>query len=524
MFRDNLERQRRGVLKNFATVYPLGMLGLVAGFAMDLTIARKFGLGVQTDSFFAAYTIPQLVFIVSSQACSVVFVPIFATSLVEFGDEATWQIFSICLNWSLPILGLMSLVGFASSRWLVTILVPGFDSQAIGLASQLAQIIIFSLALIGLAEIGKSMLNALDEFAIPALIDFIKFVCAIVVVLIFSPRLGIVSVAYGYLAGYALGALAVFGMLAFRGFRYYFTWDWKHPALKSAKLGLTIPTIGIMLRQSIIVVERVIASFLPPGSISAITYARRVLFSTTGTMAKSLGTSILPSLSEQAAIGGVQGFKSALIKSFRVALFVSMPATVLLFFFSQPIVEVLFQRGSFTAANTQTTATALAIYGLGSVFIILDNLLARAFYAQKDFVVPAVVSVLSFTVTAILNMSLVFFFGYIGIPSAYSLGFLFSVICLMYLLNRRIGRIIDRDLFVFIMKLLLASLSMSITIFVVRYSAWRPFANLGSSATLLREGLWATAAGLVFLTVSLLFNFNEARHFSTKLLRKARSL
>jgi len=189
-------------------------------------------------------------------------------------------------------------------------------------------------------------------------------------------------------------------------------------------------------------------------------------------------------------------------------------------FFSHPLVEVLFQRGSFTAVDAEMTAAALAVFGLGSVFIILDNVLARSFYAAKDYVVPSVSSALAFVVTATLNVLLVMFIGYLGLPSAYSLGFLFSTVFLACLLSRRIGPVIDKDLVVFIAKMLLASLSMSITVVAVRYSGWMPFASLGHLATVLREGLWATIAGLVFLIVSLSFNFDEAYLFSVKLLRK----
>jgi putative peptidoglycan lipid II flippase len=152
---------------------------------------------------------------------------------------------------------------------------------------------------------------------------------------------------------------------------------------------LMVPAIfGSAIYQINILMSRFLASFLPEGSVSYLFYAGRLLEFPLGIFAIALGSAVLPSLSSLAAKNEQAAFKETFMFSLRLALFISIPAMVGLAVLGAPIVQILFERGSFDQETTTQTAKALLYYALGLWAIAGVRVTVPVFYSLHDTKTP----------------------------------------------------------------------------------------------------------------------------------------
>jgi putative peptidoglycan lipid II flippase len=120
-------------------------------------------------------------------------------------------------------------------------------------------------------------------------------------------------------------------------------------------------------------------------------------------------------------------------------LTLNVPATLGLVVLATPIVRLLFEHGSFTAADTVATAAAVQYYAVGLVGYSVVKILSPAFYALGRSRTPAAVGVVSVLLNAVLSYASAPYFGYRGIALSASVAALFNAAALAFLLRQRLG-------------------------------------------------------------------------------------
>ena len=85
-----------------------------------------------------------------------------------------------------------------------------------------------------------------------------------------------------------------------------------------------------------------------------------------------------------------------------------------------PLTHVLYERGAFTAADTQATALVLAIYGAGLPAFVLHKVLQPLFYAREDSRSPFRYALWSMGVNAAFAVGLMPVIGRTRIPATTS--------------------------------------------------------------------------------------------------------
>ena len=155
----------------------------------------------------------------------------------------------------------------------------------------------------------------------------------------------------------------------------------RHPALGRIARLLLPAVFGLAAVQVMVFVNTLLASLLPVGSISFLYYADRVMEFPLGIFGIALASASLPAMARQAAAGDTRGVAGTLNFALRLAVYVSVPATVGLVLLSTPITRVLFQRGRFGPEDTAATAIALIWYAVGLVGFAGARIAAQAFYA-----------------------------------------------------------------------------------------------------------------------------------------------
>jgi putative peptidoglycan lipid II flippase len=182
-------------------------------------------------------------------------------------------------------------------------------------------------------------------------------------------------------------------------------------------------------------------------------------------------------------------------------LMLNVPATLGLVVLATPIVQLLFERGQFTAADTAATAAALQCYAVGLVGYSAARITSPVFYTLAESRVPVVVGTVSVAVNLALSIALVQAIGFLGLALGTSLAALSNGALLLWLLRRRLQGIDGRRLSATFFKVLASSLVMAAAAFAAE-QALRQFAPERSVIMQLSRLVAAIAAALAALVIA----------------------
>jgi putative peptidoglycan lipid II flippase len=150
-------------------------------------------------------------------------------------------------------------------------------------------------------------------------------------------------------------------------------------------------------------------------------------------------------------------------------LLLTLPSAVALMAIPLPVMDVLFQRGAFTAADSAATAVALAIYSAGLPAFVMVKALTPGFYAREDTATPFRYAIISMIVNTILSVALFFVMGYAGIALATVIASWLNILMLGHKLHRQGNLVIDAKLRRSAPRIALASLVMGAVLLAGQY-------------------------------------------------------
>jgi putative peptidoglycan lipid II flippase len=220
-----------------------------------------------------------------------------------------------------------------------------------------------------------------------------------------------------------------------------------------------VPAVfGLAAVQVTVFVNTLLASLLPGGSVSFLYYADRIMEFPLGVFGIALASASLPTMSRQAAAGDTAGVVATLNFSLRLALFITVPATVGLVLLREPIIRVLFERGRFGPDDTVATAQALLWYAVGLVGFSTSRIAAQAFYAMGAAGTAVKLGLLSVVVNVIAAMLLMGPLAHGGLALASSIGAAVNVGLLLLAARTRFGHLGSRALLTSLGRTVAASL------------------------------------------------------------------
>ena len=115
-----------------------------------------------------------------------------------------------------------------------------------------------------------------------------------------------------------------------------------------------------------------------------------------------------------------------------LVLLITIPATVGIIVLAQPIVEVAFERGEFTAADTIMTKQALIFYSLGLVAMGMRLLITRVYYSLHNTRTPMINGALSVGFNISLNLILIRYMAHAGLAFATSISVTVATLILFF--------------------------------------------------------------------------------------------
>ena len=425
-----------------ATVGGYTMGSRVLGFTRDILIAAILGASPAADAFFIAFKLPNFMRrLFAEGAMNAAFVPLFAGILERDGRAAAKSFAEDALAVLLWVLLLLVIAAQIAMPWLMQGLAPGFadEPETFDLTVQLTRLTFPYILFISLVSLLGGVLNSLYRFAAVAAAPILLNLCLI------AALLGLArwteTPAHALAIGVTGGGIVqlVWLVLAARraGMALRLRMPQLTPGVKRLLVVAAPAALGAGVAQVNLVIDVIIASLLPPGSVSFLYYADRVNQLPIGVVGVAVGTALLPLLSRQVRAGDEAEAARSLNRAIEFALLLALPAAVALALIAGPAVVVLFERGAFGPAESVATAAALVAYAGGLPAFVLIKVLAPGYFARQDTRTPVRVAVLCLLVNIALNLLLMGPLAHVGIALATTLAGWLNVALLAAGLARR---------------------------------------------------------------------------------------
>jgi putative peptidoglycan lipid II flippase len=490
----------------------VALLSVATSFLWDVAIAARFGIGARSDAFYFAYTLPSIITSLVYLASYSILVPAVARRLGSGEREAAWRLFSTVANVIFLLAAVIGLGGVVGSYGLVRVLAPGFGGRTASLAAEMSMILFATLAVAVAFEVLRTGLYACNRLVIPTALNILFNLTIVAFVVVAGPALGVRSAALGVAAG-KIFQLAIIVFLLFRvpGFRYHWSLRLRDPGVMDTLRALLAPLSGMGARQIVILVERLLASTLPAGSMTALSYGNRVGTVVGTVYYDSITTALLPALSVHVSRRDLARVRENLLAGVKLVTFMSLPAVVLLVLLRETVARVLFQRGQVEPAAVSLTATILAIYAVSLLTMGHFRVLQNYFYAAESRGTVILLFALAALSNLVLDLTLVHVWGAQGIAAAFVLSSALVMAVGYVLMWPKAGGWPWRELGIFAGRVLAGGILCVGAVVVVQMSwpvAYRPESDTGFGAVYL-----AVAGGLgmlAYLAVSLITQREEA--------------
>ena len=450
---DKQPETSKNLLSSSFVVSLMTFISRVLGLARDVVITITVGASGFADAFFVAFKIPQFLRrLFAEGAFAQAFVPVLSEYRQQYESNGNVVAIKSLINAVCGVLGgsLFMLVGLVvlASPLVTMLFAPGFISQPekFAMTEQMLRITFPYLLLISMTGFAGAILNSYDRFVVPAFTPVLLNLSLIGFALFATPFFSVPVYALAWAVLFAGFIQLLFQLPFLRQLDRLPSprWDTQHEGVKKIAL-LMVPAIfGVSVSQINLLLDTVLASFLPTGSVSWLYYSDRLVELPLGVFGIAIATVILPSLSRlqlqnipipSDANGSEQGhflvsaaqFRDTLEWALRAISIVAIPATVALWLLATPILFTLFQYQAMTPVDVGMAAVSLQAYSLGLMAFMVIKVLATGFFSRQDMKTPVKVGIIAMVANMVFNLIFVYLLhyhyqlGHVGLALATSL-------------------------------------------------------------------------------------------------------
>ncbi|OHA16426.1 MAG: hypothetical protein A3C79_02270 [Candidatus Taylorbacteria bacterium RIFCSPHIGHO2_02_FULL_45_28] len=396
---------------------------LLAGFALlsqllalvrDKLLAYNFGAGHDLDIYYAAFRIPDLIFVsVGSLVSASILLPFFIERFEKGRDEGkkfSNSIFTVFFG----LMIVASAIAFFLVPYLIPFLLPGFaDDSSLPDLILSSRIMLLSPFLLGLSNLFSSVTQMHRRFLVYAASPLFYNISIIVGIVALYPIFGIAGLAVGVALGAFFHMAIQIPFMTETRLLPRFTRTIQWPNVKKV-IFLSLPrTITLSASQLATFFLTALASLMSKGSIAVFSLSFNLQSVPLTIIGSSYSSAIFPDLSRLYVQGNRQEFLEKMIAAARHIIFWSTPIMVLFIVLRAQIVRTVLGAGAFDWADTRLTAASLAIFMISVIGQSLIVLFVRAFYAEGKTTKPLLINIISAAVIVILGYVLTkLFFAY----------------------------------------------------------------------------------------------------------------
>ena len=360
------------------------LLARILGYARDALFASEVGVGAGADAYFAAFMIPDILgYLLAAGAASTAVTPLYLKRLETQGREAAAHFASVIVG-SVGLLSIaLTLVLWLFAEPLIRIQFPDFDASTLADTVRFMRIVLPAQIFFLTGGILRGVLMAHGHFWPQAWASVLYSAAPIVGGAALG---GAEGFAWGTLLGALIGqwAIPVWALRRLPGavgrmrvglfdgdFREYV---WLALPLM---LGLGLTTVDEWY-------EKWVGAQIEVGAIAAITYARKLMMAPVGVVGQAVGAALLPALAALHQRKDDSGFEDLFGRTLRTTLALGIVAAGALWLLAEPVVELLYERRSFTSEDTAAVAGLLSVLAIAVPGWVVQQVGVRGFYARGE--------------------------------------------------------------------------------------------------------------------------------------------
>ena len=435
----------RRIVKNLIDLATGTFISRVFGFLRELVTAAFYGTNHAMDLFVIAFTIPAFFRqVLGEDVVERAFMPPFKRLISQKKYAAGWQLLSSCLNIMIFVLIVLMVLLYLVAPIIVKLIAPGLASEFFPQAVTMTYWILPFMFIIGLAAFVGGILNFFEMNKIYSLAPALMSVGVIIGIMFFRGILGIYALPAGFLLG-ALFELVIQVPFLFKKrirqtrSKYYPVINFREKEMKKVGRESGFIFLKSLLDKSVEIVDRMLASFLITGSIASLWFAHRLILLPVAIIGLAISRSLIPYLTEKRALIENRDFLAGIRLGIQLNFTLVIPTIMIMVVMAQPIISLVYQRGSFDNESTRLTAIAFWCYSAGLLGLSLNAFLSRIFSIFQKNKIPFFVAIFSSLLNIFLNFVLVKTpLKHGGIALASSIAFSASCIVLFYLLLKEI--------------------------------------------------------------------------------------
>lgn len=404
---------------------------LVKGSAVikELVVAWKFGTGDSLDAFLIALLVPSFIINVIAGSVPAALIPTYIQVRENKGQKESNKLLSGVILWSLILLPVTAIFMIAIAPSYLPLIAKGFNQEKLNLTFKLLCLLSPVVVLSGIIDIWSSVLNAGGKFFFAAISPMTTSIVTIGLLIGFK-SLGVFNLPTGLISGGVLEIILLGIALHKQGISLYprlYSFDSNLRQVLSQYLPMVA---GSLLMCSTSIVDQSMAAMLSPGSVAALNYGNRVISLPITLATTALSAAIIPYFSKMVAHQEWKSISHTLQKYLQIIFALTIPLAILFIFFSQQVVEILFQRGSFTAQDTKIVANIQVYYAIQIPFYVANILVVRLISAMKKNHILMQVSAFNLIFNIVFNYIFMQFMGINGIALSTSCVYIF---CFFYM-------------------------------------------------------------------------------------------
>lgn len=358
-----------------AAVVAFGFIGSrLLGVVRTSVIANQFGTEPDLAAYWVAFRIPDLIFqVLAGATLGSAFIPVFIRQYRRESQAAAWRLASSVITLVTAATAVLCVVGFVLAPWLVPLQAPdlgkdiGQNAELTQKAINLTRFMLLSPFLFAISGMMTGILNARQQFLLPALAPILYNLAIIGGAVMLSGSMGVNGLAIGVVVGAGLHlAVQVPGLVREKmSFRPSF--DFADPAVREVGRLMAPRVLGLGATQFNFLITAFFATKVNSEAISNLNYAFLIAGLPLAVFGMTISTAVFPTLAEQVAEGDHKSLNSTISRALRTIMFFTIPAAMGLMLLREPVTRLLLQHGEFTAIDTVATAAALGWYCLGII-------------------------------------------------------------------------------------------------------------------------------------------------------------
>lgn len=479
------------------------ILGTFLGFITQIIMAAYFGTSAEMDAYWVSVTIPMITLAIFIGSLNYTFIPMITENISKGKLEGAWVTINNFINLIFIVLLMTSAILIIFYEDILKYIAPGFSIESKALAFRLFKIQMPSIIITGISSLTSSIYYSHKKFIIPSVASLANSFIMFLTVYVYSSKIGIESAAYGLLLGSIISFLIIIPIVL-KHYKFKITFK-DEETYKIVKI-ITPLLFGAIFYRSSGLIQQYFASKTGIGSVSYLGYSGKLITTSSNLIVSGISIVMLSYVSEMKANNDSLRIQNTFDTTFRFLTFIAFPVIIIFIISGKDILNILFQRGKFDSISTNSTWKCLVLYSGVLYGGIIGAVVNPIFYAFKDTMIVVKIGIAGTILQIIISNILVKYLSYTGLPLAYSVSNIITVIMLMAFLNRKYVKIPFKILYTsFIRTTIVSAVVFSIIylINILLFSVYHPIIRCAINISIII---------LLYFIISLMVNAPEAKY------------